>query len=159
MLRSHDFADSARISFDFGPSTSPLHSTYTVMARPFTAQILETLQEAKYWPLHDLVSTRGLHLVSRSPSPVFHTDCYFNATFNEQLVEALRLLQEQMKLRSQLNGDEADQSRVSHTPPELRALHQSEKELNLRDFNYNMFAPTPRTERIYTPRSTESVQT
>jgi hypothetical protein len=96
---------------------------------------------------------------SRVPHRPPSTDCYSNATFHKQLVEALRLLQEQIKLRFQLYGDEAEKSRVSLTPPKLRASHQSEKELNLRDFICDMFASTPSTEGTYTPRPMESVQT
>ncbi|KAF2254299.1 hypothetical protein BU26DRAFT_546589 [Trematosphaeria pertusa] len=122
-------------------------------------QALEDFYEDQYGPLHDVVATHGQYLVSGGSTPALPSQAYFNRTFYEDLVEALRLLQEQIIMRPQLYGDEAKESRPAHTPPELRAQHQSKEELHLREFIYTMVAPTPSSSGASTPRRFESVET
>ncbi|KAF2240904.1 hypothetical protein BU26DRAFT_556394 [Trematosphaeria pertusa] len=95
--------------------------------------------------LANVVETHGKHLLPRPSTPVHSANAQFDAVFYEALCHRLRWLQEVFPLRERIYAAHAANSRPGHTPPTLRAQHQSAAHNTIRDFIQHMSPPTPGT--------------
>jgi hypothetical protein len=99
--------------------------------------------------LTDVVGTQGRDLAASPDTPVLHVahDAYFAA----QLDEALHLLTEKTDVRRTLYGDEADDSRIGHTPPATHEQYCSPEHESIRSCMEYMRASTPDSPKHYLP--------
>jgi hypothetical protein len=94
----------------------------------------------------------GAFFASRRPyiigwgESVPRSDVY-SRRFATELTKALRLLSEQEHPRRRIYGDDADESRLGHTPPETRARYDSAEANAIRSCMRTQEASTPPEER------------
>jgi hypothetical protein len=105
---------------------------------------LVQVPEIKSHDPDDIVATQGkcLTLGYVSPALDFVNECK-DRWFAHELYMALRLLSERESPRRKLYGDEADESRFGHTPPETRARFSTHHHNMIRAFMRYQGPSTP----------------
>jgi hypothetical protein len=126
--------------------TSPQRKCATMESNPTSADMLNTISRLRPSP----------------PTPTFPT--HYDASFAVALTQALRLLVDKNELRRSIYRDAANDSRLGHTPPELRDAYQSTAHNQLRSLidwlepatpsTPSTTAATPRTSSWSSPATT-----
>jgi len=101
--------------------------------------------QAPYTELHssdEIIETQGKCLIFNYETPIVDT-LGQDPNFVQELYLALRLLSEKESPRRRIYGDEVEDSRLGHTPPETRARYSSYAHDMVRAYMRNQRPSTP----------------